>query len=184
LPDSLGNKIRGALGTVLLRSASAAARERRPCDWDETCDLEMFFGRRKTVLLGSHASELAKPFVLSAHGLPNGELRIVLRLFGLACDRANAMADALVAALREHVHWSDLARDCGGFLPRLIDPENVAITAIGALGVTEPPPAAILIFHTPIDVERANPQAKPQQVIVRLMRRLALLTPWQGELYT
>lgn len=178
---SLGNKLRGALGDVLLDSASAAVRARSSCDWPHTSTAEIFFGRRPLIRLGDHSSEIAKPFVFEATGRSDGSLSIVLRVFGMARERTHAIADALIVAVRERVRWSDLAKDGPRFLPRIIEPENVEVTKERAVDVSSmAPPAAELVFLTPIDADRGDAAANSTVVLERISRRVALLAPWHG----
>ncbi|MHB1166843.1 MAG: hypothetical protein ACYC3K_16735 [Candidatus Nanopelagicales bacterium] len=178
---SLGNKLRGALGAVLLESASAAVRNRRPCDWPRTSSAEIFFGRRPLIALGRHGSEIAKPFVFSVAAAGDGSLVIHLRIFGHARERTAAIADALVQAVRGSVRWADMTKDGPRFLPAVIDPEFVKIaTGKGCADMARVPEAAEMTFVMPLDAERGDIAREPRFVLQRLLRRLALLAPWQG----
>lgn len=178
---SLGNKLRGALGSVLLDSASAAVQARRSCDWSRTSTAEIFFGSRPLLRLGTHSSEMAKPFVFATSGQSDGSLRVKLRVFGRACERTNAVADALVFAVRKRVRWSKLAKDGPRFLPKRIDPSNVEIASnrplvLDGLDTT----GAELVFLVPMDAERGDATVSPRLILERIVRRTALLAPWHG----
>lgn len=178
--SSLGAKIRGAIGKVLLQSASAAVLREVPCDWASTCAAEVFFGKRSSIVLGDCASQIATPFVLDARAERNGALTVTVRLFGLAAAYAEVMAAAAVAALRTLVDWENLARDGAGFLPRQINPSDVVMRQAGAPDVSAMPPETFLVFRTPNDAERGDPVREPRLLLNRLIRRLALLAPWCG----
>lgn len=179
--SSLGNKLRGALGDVLLDSASTAVRARAPCDWPHTSTAEIFFGRRPLIRLGDHSSEIAKPFVFEARGRSDGGLSILLRIFGLARGRTDAVADALIVAVQERVRWGDLAKDGPRFLPRHVEPESVEVATNLALDVHPLPPSAVeLVFLTPIDADRGDAARAPTVLLDRILRRVALLAPWCG----
>lgn len=177
---SLGNKLRGALGEVLLMSASKAVRERRSCGWRHTSTAEMFFGRRPLIRLGDHDSEITKPYVFEIFSQNDGSLRIVMRIFGAACARTTAVADALVYALRRSVRWRDLARDGPRFLPNHIEPEAVDMAVNVPVRCRDAPGSAELVFVTPLDADRGDPTTSPSLVLERIVRRTALLAPWHG----
>lgn len=177
---SLGAKLRGAFGCQLLASASSAVRARRPCDWPQTSTAEFFFGRRPQIRLGGHDSEIAKPFVLSARAARNGGLRVVLRIFGLACERTDSAASAFTIALGA-VNWRALSRDTGGLVPQRVEPACVSVNAVTLTDRAQTPHADIdLLFTAPIDADRGNSAVLPELLLRRLLRRLALLAPWHG----
>lgn len=60
------DRLRGAVGNILLRAASPEARRRQPCPWDPPCTLDVFFGRRKQTA----GLELPKPFVMGIEADP------------------------------------------------------------------------------------------------------------------
>ncbi len=178
---SIGNKLRGSLGSVLLDSASAAVQNKRPCDWSRTSTAEIFFGSRPLLQLGNHSSEIAKPFVFETSGQKDGNLRVKLRIFGRACERTNAVADALITAIYKRIKWTDLAKDGPRFLPRKINPSNVKLTSNCPLDIDSPDSSDIeLIFLVPIDADRGNASISPLLILERIVRRTALLAPWHG----
>ncbi|MBB4302857.1 hypothetical protein GGD81_001893 [Rhodobium orientis] len=178
---SIGNKLRGALGQVLLESASDAVRDRRPCTWPRTSTAEIFFGTRPTIRLGDHSSEIAKPYVLEALVAKDGALRVRLAVFGAARERTDAVADALVAAMRQSVKWRELARDGSLFVPKSVEPVKVIVFRDQALvPLTCPTSKLKLVFLTPIDAERGNVLTSPTLILERIVRRTALMAPWYG----
>ncbi len=178
---SLGNKLRGALGSALLQSASSAVRARRPCDWPMTSTAEIFFGSRPLIRLGDHSSEIAKPFVLEAVGAEDGSLSVRARIFGLARERTHSFADSLIASLRRSVNWQDMAKDGPRFLPKRIEPEDVRIILGDRINTDENAPgAADLVFLTPVDADRGAPEFSPSLILERVVRRVALVAPWCG----
>ena len=178
---SLGNKLRGALGNTLLGSASQAVRDRKPCDWSHTSTAELFFGRRPLIRLGDHDSEITPPFVFSHYGHGSGELIVRLIIFGEACGRTAAIADALVFALGNTVKWHKLAKDGPRFIPKPIVPDSVVVTQPALSEMSAEKDAGFsIVFLTPIDGERGDAQNEPALVVERLARRIALVAPWHG----
>ena len=177
---SLGNKVRGAFGVALLEGASAAVRSRKRCDWPWTSTAEIFFGRRRLITLGRHSSEIAKPFVLSARRSPSGSLIVAIRIFGSARERTSAATDALIRSVRDLVRWSDLAKDENHFVPAKIEVASVSVQSGKGLVVERiNPKSAELTFVTSIDAERGSVLDNPALVLERILRRVALLAPWQ-----
>jgi hypothetical protein len=172
---SLLNKVRGALGAVLLAAGSPGVRRRAGCDWLRTCAAEVFFGRRQAVRIGDHDSELTKPFVLRAERQSN-DLVVGIRVFGIAREWSPAVADALVVGLRHNVRWDDLARDGAWRAPPKIQIAAVRqLTNVATSKVEELPGRAIITFLSPSDVERGQ-----SGILQQIARRLALLAPWHG----
>ncbi len=171
---SLLNKVRGALGTVLLAAASPGVLQRRGCDWPQTCAAEVFFGRRRLYRIAGHDSELTKPFVLSA--APDGQdLVIGMRIFGIATDWTAAVSEALVTALRRHVNWALLARDGAWRVPPIVT--VVAVTrqvACRPVPIDSLPDRVDVVFRTATDSERGG-----SGLPALMARRLALVAPWQ-----
>lgn len=178
--SSLLNKVRGALGEVLLDSASGARRARSSCTWTQTSAAEVFFGKRPLARLGSHDSELAKPFLLSARASEAHELIITLRVFGLARDRTSALVEAMARALTK-VRWADLARDGNWVLPTpivLADVRCLIARRLECLNFAAH--SAVLTFLSKPDADRADIAERHKSLAERLARRLALMAPWFG----
>lgn len=180
--SSLLNKVRGALGQVLLAGGSDAVRARRPCDWTETCAAEVLFGARPRIRIGDHDSEIAKPYVLSAH-TTGPDLVIRARVFGHARRWSNAVGLALTTALLGHVRWDRLARDLAPPAARKAVIADVRLeSGLGLPASPDPGEAATasLTFATPISAERGDPGADPALLCAAMSRRLALIAPWHG----
>ncbi len=176
---SLLNKVRGALGTALLASASDAVKARRPCDWPQTCTAEVLFGSRPLIRLDGHDSQIATPFVLAGRSQPDGSLALSLRVLGLASEWSQSAAAAFATALSTGVRWDQLARDAGRPAPRHIRIDGLRI--VPTRKPAHPAPGAlIMVFRTPVAVERANIADDPQLLLGAMSRRLALLAPWFG----
>lgn len=177
---SLLNKIRGAMGQVLLLGASDPVRDRKPCNWSQTCAAEVFFGARPRVRVGDHDSELTKPYVLWARA-EGSVLVIGIRVFGRARAWSGAVCEAMAIALRSHVRWDQLARDL-----RHPAPHRIAITDVGRQGVTGIPvdsggaTTVDLAFATPVSAARGDPSIDRDLIWANLARRLALMAPWHG----
>lgn len=177
---SLLNKVRGALGQVLLAGASQAVRDRRPCGWTQTCAAEVFFGARPLIRVGGHDSQIAKPYVLSARAR-GADLEISIRIFGQARAWSSAARLALTSALQERVFWDHLARDLPRPAPhkgvisdvRCDSTEGLADGRDGAL-------AAEIAFATPVSAARGDPGADHTLLWPAMARRLALIAPWHG----
>ena len=175
---SLLNKVRGALGHVLLEAASEETRRRLPCGWARACAAEVFFGR-KPALDEAGGAEIAKPFVLEAERAGH-DLIVRLRVFGMAGEWAREAAAALVAALRGRVRWRDLARDEGLFAPVQATVANIVQEE--RRGVEMPPPeeSARVVFLSPVDAERGSLLNDPWLLFERLLARVGMLARWQG----
>lgn len=166
------NRIRGALGAVLMEQASAEALAGRPCPWSPPCALDVLF--REQARLGKHG--LPKPWVLAldARGF---DLVVRVTLFGYAIDWAGVAAHALVAALRGRIDWRERAPDL--FLPAP-QVERLEVREVSPPLVPPPRPLVTLDFITPLDAAGDDPLDRPATVIGRLARRVDLLVRWMG----
>ncbi|WP_377292723.1 hypothetical protein [Rhizobium sp. SG2393] len=177
---SLGPKLRGSLGEVLLQSASPAVRARQPCPWPRHSTADLFFGPGTQVTLAGETQSIARPFVLFGRAERSGALSITLRVFGSACERAEAVFDALISAIGK-VDWSSLSRDIALGLPSPVTIEKVSARRNDApFDLRRTSSAADMIFVSPIDADRGDPTRDPGLLLARLCRRLALLSPWFG----
>ena len=165
-------KLRGALGTVLVRSASRDAQAGRPCPWQPPCALDVMF-REQLRLEGRHG--LPKPWVLAAdrHG---GDLVIIVSVFGMAIDWAPAMSAAIADALVHGVRWDAVAK--GTFLPK---PQIAMLRIVEQDGVRELEANAViqLRLRTPLDAEGKDARDEPATILSRLARRIDMLARWQ-----
>jgi hypothetical protein len=176
---SLGNKLRGALGDVLLKSASSDVLDRAACRWSRPSTADIFYGVGEKIALGDHDSAIARPFVLFANEGRNHALDVRLRIFGDATARAEAVFDALIAAVCHKVDWQTMTRDGPRYLPSRIAPSNVkARSYTEGFKPESLSDEADMIFLAAIDADRGNPATDPSIVLARLVRRLALIAPW------
>jgi len=183
-------KVRGALGRVLLQSASPGRQAGIGCDWPATCSSEVFFGLRK--------AGIATPWILWA-GSEGSALVVRARVFGLSREWAPALADALVIALRTHIPWATLSRDLqtASFSQApWVEAGGLALElrrkSIGGLPAVVPPNGVQISFltHTPFRLEKATLQRAGGCPIPQfdtlgwlgsaLPRRLWSLAPWMG----
>lgn len=176
---TLLNKVRGALGEVLLQSASAATRQRRPCTWSPTCAAEVFFGQKPRLSIGKFESHIPKPFVLSAQ-TQGANLLIGMKVFGFARWWVGEVAAALVVALRDYVRWKNLAKDNNIFVPASPDILRWKIVSGKPVVLKQVPDEIRVEFMTPLDAERGSPESRPQLLFERLARRQIMLARWQG----
>lgn len=167
----LMNRIRGAVGRLLMGGASAEALAGAPCPWIPPCALDVLF--REQARLGKHG--IPKPWVLELdrRGL---DLVVRIRLFGFAIDWCGAVAHVLAQALRERIDWATHAP--GRFLP---SPEVARLEIAEApLRPVPPRPVAALVFLTPLDAAGDDPLDRPATVVGRLARRIDLMSRWMG----
>jgi hypothetical protein len=166
-------KIRGALGAVLLRSASEEVRSGLPCPWDPPCACDVLF-REQLRSGGRHG--LPKPWVLSADR-QGQDLIVTLTLFGFAADWAPAVSAALVEALVGEVRWATVQPAL--FLPRA-SVEAVAVRELPPIALIPAPPAVEIDLVTPLDAESVDARDRPDSILGRLGRRVSMLAAWQG----
>jgi hypothetical protein len=167
---ALPGRLRGALGRVLLRSASPEARAERPCPWTPPCALDVLMGRHGEAEPGL---AIPPPWVLRARAAGPG-LVVELVLFGFATDWIEAAAEALVTALREGEVLGPGAA---------LEPAARTVAMLDGLPAPAPAPttrAALLEFETPLSL-RSGPvgAAGPTSLLPSLLRRLAGLARWQ-----
>jgi|SRR5579862_111121 len=163
-------RVRGGVGRVLMRGASAEALAGRPCPWRPPCALDILF--REQGRDGPHG--IPKPYVLAAE--PHGrDLILSLTLFGFAADWAAAAAHALAETVHRGIDWR--GQRPGLFLPR---PTITALTVSGVEGIDVPPPRALadLVFVTPVNREGDDPLERPATLVARLARRVEGLARW------
>lgn len=174
---SLLNKVRGALGKVLLSSGSLAVRQRRPCDWSRCCAAEVFFAKKPQIQIGPYFSEITKPYVLNA-GKKGMDLIIRIRIFGFAREWTNEIAPALIQALLLHVHWRKLAGRSVRYIPAKLEVLTPRVTFAAPITRPQPPDLVRLVFTTPLDAERGTLEGKPHLVFERLAGRIIMLARW------
>lgn len=95
----LMNRVRRALGRMLMTGASAEAIAGKPCPWQPPCALDLLF-REHARIGGRHG--IPKPWVL-AFDRRGFDLIVRITLFGFAIDWAGVVGHALAQALRDHI---------------------------------------------------------------------------------
>lgn len=177
---SIGNKLRGALGMVLLQSASPDVMKRKPCTWRRTCAAEVFFGSRPLISVSGISNEIPKPLVLWTEKGPAGALLVRCRVFGFARGWTSAVTEALVEAVQDVVFWQRVARDVGMVSVPRITPMDVAETE-DQIQIPQPTMVgAEMVFLSPIDADRGDPVEQPKLILHRLILRVTLLARWMG----
>ncbi len=180
LPGLL-NKVRGALGNVLLAGASPEVRRGEVCRSTPCCAAEVFFAPKPDIDIGFAGlrAQIPKPFVLAAEKHGSRDLLIRMTVIGLAQYWGQAACEALVAALRNRVHWQRLAAGVY-FVPTTIDVEAVRIIN-HQLNVPQIcPQECTLSLITPLDSERTKIADAPQRILKKLLVRVAMMARWQG----
>ena len=94
-PELIG-KIRGALGNVLMESASPQVQAGGACPFEPPCAYDLLWQPRGNIRPGF---PIPAPYVIAvdSHG---PDLQVTLRLFGKAGDYLGEVSDALIRALR------------------------------------------------------------------------------------
>ena len=165
------NRIRGALGRMLMTGASAEAIAGKACPWSPPCALDLLF-REQARIGGRHG--IPKPWVL-ALDRRGFDLMVRITLFGFAIDWAGVVGHALAVALREHIDWKERAP--GLFLPK---PEIDRLDVKEGSGALTPRPrsSVVMEFVTPLDTAGDDPLDRPASIIGRLARRIDLMARW------
>ena len=184
---ALTGRIRGAWGRELMRAASPAALDGRPCTWSPPCALDVLFREQGRAAAGL---PIPRPAVISAraHGR---DLVVRLSLIGFACDWIDSAGEALIAALRH----GDPLRLAGGSDPPATGPRGPGTPAVGAKGsaiagrrlatwdgIAVPPAPALaeLSFVTPLCLRQGGVPAfdGPRMLLSSLANRIAGLARW------
>jgi hypothetical protein len=164
---ALINRIRGALGSGLMKGASAEAIAGRPCCFEPPCAFDILF--REQIRVGGHG--LPKPFVISLD-IHRNRFIINLTLFGFACDWVESVRDRLIAALVHDVIWLENGRR------QTVEIESCTVETLEGVPVPESPERATLDFITPLDATGMDLVETPSTVIARLARRIDGLARW------
>ena len=175
------NKIRGAMGQVMLDGASDAVRQQKPCDWSPCCASEVFFAPKPEVKIGFAQQEpqLVKPFVLSADRHGRQDLLIRMSVFGMAQEWAPMASQALASALRDKVNWR-LISNGHFFVPSRTEIASTHIKDKQIVVDDTIPDECNLSFLTPVDTERTNIADHPDRLLQKLITRSALMSRWYG----
>lgn len=167
-PLMLLNRVRGAWGEGLKRSASPAALAGRPCSFDPPSAFDVFF-REQLRIDGGHG--VPKPYVL-AMDVHRSTIEIRLAIFGFACGWIEAARDRLAEALAHAVITDEMTRTRGFAL------RSVRILTCESLSGMPPPEAAALDFLTPLDDPDMDFVDGPWRLIGRLARRVDGMARW------
>lgn len=172
--SGLPNKLRGALGRVLMRGASEEAIAGRPCPWQPVCALDVFY-REQARFEGRHG--VPKPFVISVDrvGL---DLDLKVSVFGFACDWMDSIRESLVVAARTGLPWHKmLARENDQKFKPVI--RGCWVLTIEGVPTVQAPQSVALQFVTGVDATGCDPLENPSTLIARLARRIDGLARWQ-----
>ncbi len=174
-PDPLFiDRLRGAAGNVLLRSASPDARRRQPCPWDPPCTLDTFFGRRRLTA----GLDLPKPFVMGVEADPDDPSlwHLTVTVFGMASDWAPALADAISRALDDGIHPP---RGRRGPPDRFTVLDRKFVDKPESLAPPSGPADALLTFATPLIQDRQGaPLLDAGALLTGLGNRISGLARW------
>lgn len=166
-------KVRGSLGEVLKRAASAEAIDGRPCPWTPPCALDIFFRSQGMMTKGL---EIPKPITIAVAAV-GSDLVVTARLFGLAAEWAGQIADALTRALRE-----GLRHPRGGLLDVTARDITWAEEAPNwSLLAGSEPKRLELVFETPFVLrDNRNSHAKLPALVTGIGNRVSGLARWMG----
>lgn len=166
----LSRRVRGAIGRVLMRSASDQALAGLACPWQPPCALDVFF--REQGRIGAHG--IPKPFVLWTDRR-GSDLVVGITIFGLAIDWAPVMTHALVDTVRHRI-------DFRAVRPNMFAPPTriLAVDVTEGRGVVAPRELSDveLRFLTPMNAEGDDPIDRPATILARLARRVEGLARW------
>ncbi len=169
---ALMGRLRGALGEVLLRTASPEAAAGRPCPWNPPSAFEALFRKQGRMTAGT---DFPSPWVLAVEPRRGGALDVTMTLFGAACEWAPAAAEALVESCGR-VDWRDAA---GVFVPAMtIIGRKLEQVAIDDQRSTCP--ALELEFLSPLVVSSQDPIEAPGAAFKSFGLRLEGLARWHG----
>lgn len=165
----LPGRLRGAIGQRLKLSASAAAQAGQPCPWRPASALDPFFTARR-LSAGLEMPKPLVPFVEEERGI----LLFGCDVFGFATAWSDAVADAMVAGLREGL--LDAQGTCWRFEPLQREVEELR-------GFDLPPPdvvAAVLQFSTPLCLRRGRGGMAPEAgaAMASLANRVSGMARW------
>lgn len=167
-PVGIGAHLRRSFLGALGPGASPEARDTLPCPWDPPCALDVFCREQ---MRGPAGDGLPKPYVLRSE--PDGaDLRVTLRLFGIAGDWSFAAAEALTMGLRDILPWGRLS---------LSRPEIANRSVTTGQIVPEPAPRAVrLHLVSPMDISGRDPAREPWTILSRMIRRVDGVARWSG----
>jgi hypothetical protein len=167
---ALVGRLRGALGDVLMQTASPQAVAGHPCPWNPPSAFEVLFRKQGRMTPGT---DFPSPWVMAAQPR-RGNLEVSLTLFGIACEWAPAAAEALVEAC-QRIDWRAAAR---GFVPAV----SIIDRRVEA-SVPPPIPATTsleLEFLSPLVVSSRDAAENAVSAFASLGFRLEGLARWHG----
>lgn len=168
----LCGRVRGALGDLLAASASPQARAGLPCPWNPPCAFEALFRKQGRMRPGV---DFPSPWVICADE-EDGDLLLSLRLFGIACEWAPAVAETIVLAVDRHLSW---AAGTGMILERhLISMDGLSIPDLGAEGAQHI--RVDLDFRSPAVSGRGGEAHDPAVLFTGLRHRIEGIARWHG----
>jgi len=170
LEPALIGRLRGALGDILLRTASPQAIAGQACPWRPPCAFEALFRQQGRMTSGT---DFPSPWVIGVQAR-RGTLEVILTLFGKAGEWAPAAAEALVEACIR-IDWRAAAN---GFVPALTildrSMERVTLDTSAIKEQTE------LEFLTPLVVSSQDAATSPVSAFTTFGLRLEGLARWHG----
>lgn len=143
-------RFRGALGRRLAEAASPEARAGAPCPWTPPCALDWLFGKHGRI---SGGLEIPKPYVI-ATAAADGDMVVSLTLFGFAGDLAEAIAEAMIRALRSGLNDGSVER----VHYRPLEIRSRTLSVFDGVPVMVPPPGAVLAvtLRTPLSIREGD----------------------------
>jgi CRISPR-associated endoribonuclease Cas6 len=158
---SFAGRLRGAFGAKLLADASRRASRRDVDTSDSSCAFDILFRNHGRMEPGFN---LPSPWVIEADAC-GGDLVIGLRLFGFACDHADAAGDAMTTALQTKSVGSNVVLDHERTLRRGL-PDGIPDGPLG------------LRFCTPVLLSSTDVTAYPRSLLTTLVARIGGLARW------
>lgn len=166
----LPGRIRGAFGEELLARASAEAARGDACPWDPPCTFEILFKKQGRMEPGL---DYPGPWVIELDAM-DGNLIVIFKLFGFACDYAAAAAESLTYALMAKV---DYAGRTGFFFQRPVIVDRTIVMA-EPIDFRAPRSGMILDFVTPATLTGNTIKHNPRGLITTAAARLSGLARW------
>jgi hypothetical protein len=168
---ALAGRLRGALGNILVRTASPEAAAGRPCPWHPPSAFEALFRKQGRMTPGT---DFPSPWVIGVTPR-RGDLDVTLTLFGIATEWAPAAAEALVEACA-CIDWRAAAKV---FVPaaRVVERRVDHVTIAELPNSTG---AMVLTFMSPLVGSSKDPVEAPASAFTSLGLRLEGLARWHG----
>jgi hypothetical protein len=157
---TFAGRLRGAFGAKLLADASPKIPSRDVHAVDSSCAFDILFRNHGCMEPGFN---LPSPWVIETDAC-GGDLVVGLRLFGFACDHANAAA-AMTAALQTKSVGLKVVLDHERTMYRGL-PDSVPDGPLG------------LCFCTPVLLTSTDVTAQPRSLLTTLLARIGGLARW------